>query len=83
MFLSVVWAPCTVNTVSGPMSTSACCVLATYLAHAVATNVDSVPAAASSASAPVTASTEGSCDMTMRRHVAGLRGRSGRAGRVS
>jgi hypothetical protein len=83
LFLSVVLAPCTVNTVAGPMSNSVCCVLATYLAQAVATSVDSVPAAASSASAPDTASTEGSCDMAMRRHVAGVMGMSARAGRVS
>ena len=60
LFSSVLLSPCTVNTVAWPMSTSVVCEPATYLAQADATKVDSVPAAAISASAPDNARAEGS-----------------------
>ena len=68
---------------SGPISTSAVCDLATYLAQAVATSVDKVPAAASSASAPESASTVGSWERAMSEQVVLVRGRRASAGSTS
>ena len=76
-------SPCTVKTVSGPMSISVVCVRAKYFAQAVATSVERFPAAARLASAPVAvAKADGSCEMAIRSNVVGEMGSRASAGSV-